>query len=217
MTKKEFRAYHKLDQLVMMFDQNMRAMIGSDLRASRQNPSTNVEEQPLSSSEKRHAAGLMRVDHTGEICAQALYQGQALTARKTEVKEQLLKSAEEEIDHLNWCAERLIELKSHRSYLNPLWSMGSFAMGAIAGAMGDRWNLGFVAETERQVVKHIDEHLTALPKNDLKSRAILQQMREDEAHHATVALEAGASELPKPIQSAMKLMSKVMTKTTYWI
>jgi len=216
MKKTNFRKYTLLDQLIYNMDQSVRAMIGDNLPAARSNPAAKIEESALNLQEKTHSAGLMRVDHTGEICAQALYQGQALTARRKEVKTRLQQSADEEIDHLNWCATRLKELNSHRSFLNPLWSVGSFAMGAVAGAIGDRWSLGFVVETEQQVVRHIDQHLAALPTQDQKSRAILQQMREDEAHHATVALEAGGASLPTPVRTAMKWMSKVMTKTAYY-
>lgn len=159
----------------------------------------------------------MRVNHAGEVCAQALYQGQALTARNTDVRAKLERAAQEENDHLAWTAERLGELGARPSYLNPLWYTGSLAIGAIAGMIGDRWSLGFLAETEHQVVEHLEGHLTRLPAEDRRSRALVEQMREDEGRHATTALEAGASELPLPARRIMRLVAKVMTTTAYWI
>jgi ubiquinone biosynthesis monooxygenase Coq7 len=159
----------------------------------------------------------MRVDHAGEVSAQALYQGQGLTARDPVVREKMQQSADEEIDHLVWCRERLQELDSRTSYLDPLWYVGSFTLGALAGLCGDAWSLGFVAETERQVVQHLDSHLHRLPAGDDRSRRILVQMREDEQHHGTVALEAGARELPSPVRRLMRLCSRVMTTTAYYI
>jgi ubiquinone biosynthesis monooxygenase Coq7 len=159
----------------------------------------------------------MRINHTGEVCAQALYQGQALTAKLPDVRAQLERAAQEENDHLDWCAHRLEQLGSHKSLLNPLWYAGSFAIGALAGAAGDKWSLGFVVETERQVENHLDEHLSQLPAHDEKSRAILQQMKEDEVNHANLALAAGGAPLPAPVKAGMQLTSKLMTKTVYWI
>jgi ubiquinone biosynthesis monooxygenase Coq7 len=159
----------------------------------------------------------MRVNHAGEVSAQALYQGQALTAKLAEVRGKMERAALEENDHLAWCERRLKELDSHTSMLNPLWYTGSFAIGALAGLAGDKWSLGFVVETERQVVKHLDEHLSRLPEQDRRSRAILEQMKEDETHHATAALNAGGAELPEPVRQLMRLTSKVMTNAAYYI
>jgi ubiquinone biosynthesis monooxygenase Coq7 len=159
----------------------------------------------------------MRINHTGEVCAQALYNGQALTARNPATEAALREASQEETEHLAWCEKRIHELGSHKSLLNPLWYTGSFAIGALAGALGDKWNLGFLAETEHQVGKHIEDHLQRLPQQDEKSRAILEQMKVDEAKHATTALHYGGAELPLPVKLAMKLTSKVMTRTAYWI
>jgi ubiquinone biosynthesis monooxygenase Coq7 len=159
----------------------------------------------------------MRINHVGEVCAQALYQGQATTARLDTVRDKMERAAQEENDHLAWCEQRLEELDSHKSYMNPLWYAGSFAIGAAAGMAGDKWSLGFVVETERQVVRHLEKHLGRLPAQDEKSRAILEQMKVDEAHHATTALQAGGAELPAPIKTAMRISSKLMTTLAYKI
>jgi Ubiquinone biosynthesis protein COQ7 len=159
----------------------------------------------------------MRVNHAGEICAQALYHGQAAVARNRDIQDSMERSAEEEYDHLAWCEKRLAELGERTSLLNPAWYGGSFSIGVLAGLAGDKWNLGFVAETERQVVKHLENHLRRLPARDDRSRAILIQMKEDEGHHGTIALEAGAAALPPPIQGLMKLASQIMTHTAYWL
>ena len=159
----------------------------------------------------------MRINHTGEVCAQALYQGQALTARLPQVRNRMERAAAEENDHLDWCEGRLQELDSRTSLLNPIWYAGSFAIGAAAGLAGDKWSLGFVAETEQQVGAHLDDHLNRLPERDSKSRAILEQMKEDEARHADQALKAGGAVLPGPIRFAMRLSSKIMTGTVYWL
>lgn len=174
-------------------------------------------ESLLDADERRHVAGLMRVNHTGEVCAQALYQGQALTARLDGVRDAMTQAAEEEVDHLAWCAERVHEMGERTSVLNPLFYLLSFGIGAVAGAIGDRWSLGFVAATEDQVCRHLQEHLERLPSNDERSRAILQQMLEDEARHATRAREHGASEFAPQVREAMTLLSRVMTATTYRI
>ncbi|MCW8923398.1 MAG: 2-polyprenyl-3-methyl-6-methoxy-1,4-benzoquinone monooxygenase, partial [Gammaproteobacteria bacterium] len=178
-------------------------------------PANKIDDCDFKDEERRHIAGLMRVNHSGEVSAQALYQGQAITARKNEVREKLEQAAMEENDHLAWTKTRLQELGDRTSYLNPIWYAGSLAIGACAGIIGDKWNLGFLAETEHQVVEHLDEHLKQLPKCDQRSRAILEQMKIDEAKHATTALEHGGAELPEPIKDLMSLMSKVMTTTTY--
>ena len=171
----------------------------------------------MDAAEKQHAQGLMRVNHTGEICAQALYQGQALTARSVEVQQKLQHAAAEETEHLAWTAQRVHELGGHLSVLNPLWYSSSLAMGAVAGLLGDKWNLGFLAETERQVGTHLQSHLQNLPAQDAKSRAIVTQMASDEATHAAMAVELGGAPLPAPVQWAMQLNGKLMTKTAYWV
>jgi ubiquinone biosynthesis monooxygenase Coq7 len=161
---------------------------------------------------REQSASMMRVNHVGEVCAQALYQGQALTSRSIGVREKMNEAAEEEIDHLNWCFRRIEQLDGHTSYLNPLWYLGSFALGLGAGVAGDRWSLGFLAETERQVVEHLESHLERLPKEDTVSRAIVEQMAEDEAKHAAMAIENGAAELPNFIKMAMKTTARFMTQ-----
>lgn len=214
---KSTRDYDALDRILMGFDDFCHSHTPGKTRVFRQNPADRVADMPLTAGEMRESAGLMRVNHAGEVSAQALYQGQGLTARDPAIKASMQRSAQEEIDHLVWCRERLEALGGHRSYLDPIWYTGSFSLGLIAGMMGDKWSLGFVAETERQVVRHLDTHLARLPENDYKSRAILEQMREDESHHATVAMEAGAAELPETVKKLMGLCSKVMTRTAYWI
>ena len=211
------RAYTPFDQLLGGLDQALRTVFGPPPEAQRPSPAAAMPEADLDAAQRELVARLMRINHAGEICAQALYQGQALTAQLPNVRDKMEQAATEENDHLAWTAERLRELGSHTSYLNPLWYAGSFAIGATAGLAGDKWSLGFVAETERQVVKHLDSHLEQLAPADEKSRAILNQMREDEGKHATVAIESGAAALPEPIRQTMRLMSKVMTTTTYWI
>lgn len=166
----------------------------------------------LSDADKQLSAKLMRINHAGEVSAQGLYRGQALTARRDDIREQMERSAMEENDHLNWCERRLDELNDHKSYLGPFWYLGSFSIGAVAGLVGDKWSLGFVKETEDQVVKHLSEHIGKLPANDSASMAILQQMKVDEAHHADVAVQSGAAKLPLPVRKIMMpMMSKVMT------
>ncbi|MCO7224682.1 2-polyprenyl-3-methyl-6-methoxy-1,4-benzoquinone monooxygenase [Pleionea sp. CnH1-48] len=212
------RHYNLLDTLLTSADNALRTLAGGYQTTPRSNPSHKVtNEKELDDAERRHVAGLMRINHCGEVCAQALYQGQAITARNEETRAKMELSAKEENDHLDWCKDRLTELNTHTSLLNPLWYASSFTIGAVAGLAGDQWSLGFVVETERQVVKHLESHLTQLPEHDHKSRAILEVMKEDEAHHATAALEAGGAALPQPIKAAMSAMSKVMTKTVYHI
>lgn len=201
----------------MQFDQALRTVGGRPATTGREHPAAGTPESDLSDSEKRHVAGLMRINHSGEVAAQALYQGQALTARLPEVREAMEHAAAEENDHLDWCERRLHELGDRTSLLKPFWYAGSFAIGAVAGAIGDKWSLGFVAETERQVVRHLDEHLEKLPPQDQRSRRILEQMRSDEGQHATTAVEAGGAELPAPIKTLMGLTSKLMTRTAYKI
>lgn len=210
------RNYSPIDSLLINIDQAVRTLFGKPQVTERANPANGRSEPEMSSEEARHAAGLMRINHAGEVCAQALYQGQALTADLPQVRSSMERAAQEENDHLDWCEDRVMELGSHVSYLNPFWYAGSFAMGAVAGLVGDKWSLGFVAETEKQVVRHLDSHLATLPVQDEKSRAILEQMREDEMHHATIALEAGGAELPDAVKRLMGFTSKLMTKTVYW-
>jgi ubiquinone biosynthesis monooxygenase Coq7 len=174
-----------------------------------------VAETELGDKERVHAAGLMRVNHVGEICAQALYQGQAMTARDPQARSALEQAAREEQDHLAWSAERIRELDGRTSLLNPLWYAGSFAMGVAAGALGDRWNLAFLAETERQVEEHLSGHLDRLPAEDRRTRAVVEAMRADEARHRDTAVRLGAAELPAPVKLAMRLASKVMTTLSY--
>jgi ubiquinone biosynthesis monooxygenase Coq7 len=204
-----------IDTAIVQFDQALKTLIPGSVHTQRENPAASTEPVDLSEPERKHTAGLMRINHTGEVCAQALYQGQALTARLPEVRENMTEAASEEIDHLGWCEERLNELDSRPSLFNPLWYGMSFGLGAVAGLAGDKWSLGFVAETEKQVCTHLQDHLQKLPEQDEKSQAILTQMLEDEARHAVNAEAAGAAELPIPIKSAMALMSTVMKVSTY--
>jgi len=206
-----------IDQLIVQSDHALRTIFGKPHITERDNPSESIDEAPLSEPERKLSASLMRVNHSGEVSAQALYQGQALTARLDEVRESMERAAEEENDHLVWTEQRLGELCSNKSLLNPVWYCGSFAIGAFAGLLGDKWSLGFVAETEHQVIKHLDSHLKKLPESDAKSEAVLSQMKIDEAHHATLALEGGGAELPWPVKKLMGAMSKVMTTSAYYI
>ena len=205
---------HSLDRLIGEFDRALRAVSGV-ARAARPSPAEAIGEAELEPGERAHAAALMRVNHVGEVCAQALYQGQAMTARNPDARKALEKAAREEEDHLAWSAERIRELGGAPSLLNPLWYAGSFAIGALAGALGDRWNLAFLAETERQVEEHLAGHLDALPAEDRRTRAVVAAMRADEARHRATAVELGAAELPAPVKDAMKLASKVMTTVAY--
>lgn len=211
------RHYSPLDHLLINLDQAVRTVFGRPPTTGRSNPASEAPDTVLTSFEQRCSARLMRVNHTGEVCAQALYQGQALTARDAVVRTQLQQSAMEENDHLDWCEIRLQELNSRPSVLNPLFYAGSFLIGILNGQVGDRWNLGFLAETEHQVVVHLEEHLQRLPAQDRKSRAILEKMRKDESRHATHALAGGGVKLPMPVRSLMQAASKIMTKTTYWL
>jgi ubiquinone biosynthesis monooxygenase Coq7 len=209
------RSLTPLDRLIVGLDHGLRTVLGPPGEARRPNPGEALPEAELEPEQRRLAAGLMRVNHAGEVSAQGLYQGQACTARLAEVRSRMDQAADEETDHLVWCNERLEELGSAPSRLGPFWYAGSFLLGAVAGAVGDRWSLGFVVETERQVVAHIDGHLERLPTEDLRSRAILEQMREDEGHHATTALQAGGAPLPEPVKRLMTAASKVMTTLAY--
>jgi ubiquinone biosynthesis monooxygenase Coq7 len=211
------RDYSPIDRLLMHADTALRTIAGKPVVTHRDYPAGNIDDCELNDVERNHVASLMRINHSGEVSAQALYQGQALTASPGEVREKLEQAAQEENDHLAWTENRLHELGDRTSYLNPLWYAGSFAIGAFAGTMGDKWNLGFLAETEHQVVQHLEGHLKKLPSQDQRSRVILEQMKIDEAKHATTALDHGGAELPTPVKKLMAAMSRVMTKTTYWI
>jgi len=206
-----------IDRFITESDKALRTLATGNKASGLASPARTVAEGELSESERRHAASLMRINHTGEVCAQALYQGQALTAKLPHVREEMDAAAKEEVDHLNWCDERLSQLNSHTSVLNPAFYGLSFGMGAIAGAISDKVSLGFVAATEDQVCQHLEKHLDELPATDSKSRAIVVKMLEDEARHKQSALEAGGAEFPTPITLAMKLLSTVMTKTTYHV
>ena len=206
-----------IDRFIVEFDTALRSVVGG---ANAQRPTPGTESganSALDSEQRKHAAGLMRINHVGEVCAQALYQSQKLVARNSEIKEMLDHSGQEEVDHLAWCETRLKELGSHTSYLNPFWYAGSFAIGLAAGLAGDKWSLGFVAETEKQVESHLESHLKKLPEEDHRSRAIVDQMRMDEIEHGQAALHAGGVTLPEPIQKMMQAMSKLMTSTAYKI
>ena len=206
-----------IDRLILEFDTALRSVVGG-ANAHRPIPGSDAgSNSALDAAERKHAAGLMRVNHVGEVCAQALYQSQKLVARNPEIQEMLDHSGQEEMDHLAWCETRLQELGSHTSYLNPIWYAGSFAIGLAAGLAGDKWSLGFVAETEKQVENHLESHLEKLPKEDQRSRAIVNQMRVDEIAHGQAAKNAGGVNLPEPIQKIMQAMSKVMTTTAYKI
>ena len=205
-----------LDRLITAFDNGLRTLL-APAHSARAVPGAALAEPEMTAPERQVAAALMRVNHSGEICAQALYQGQALTARNASARAALEQAAVEETDHLAWTAQRIEELGGRASLLNPLWYAGSFALGAAAGFLGDKWNLGFLAETERQVEGHLEGHLDRLPAQDEKSRAIVNEMKVDEARHARTAVDHGAAELPEPVKLAMKLGSRIMTRTAYWI
>ncbi len=214
-TTKHGRKFSPLDHFMMQLDTGLRTLVGKPNITERSNPENAVEDGELSNTEKELAGRLMRINHSGEVAAQGLYQGQALTAKLPEVRAKMERAAQEENDHLDWCAQRINELGTHTSYLNPFWYFGSVAIGATAGLAGDKWSLGFVAETEHQVVRHLTSHLQQISEQDHKSRAILEQMKEDEGHHATSAINAGGAELPAPVKKFMALTSKIMTKTVY--
>lgn len=207
-----------LDHLILEIDAGLKTLLPPAVRPhQRSNPAITISEPVLSPTEARHVAGLMRVNHSGEVCAQALYQGQGLTARDPQVRAQMQEAAAEETDHLAWCEARLAELNSQPSLLNPLWYSGAFLIGAVAGLLGDQYSLGFVAETEKQVSRHLQSHLQKCPVQDNKTRAILEQMNEDETRHAQTALNAGGVSLPKPVQTVMAWVSKIMTTSSYRI
>ena len=207
--------HNSLDQLIVQFDQALRTLIPGSSTARRASPAINISEAELDASERKRAAGLMRINHTGEVCAQALYQGQALTAKLPDIRQAMEEAAQEEVDHLAWCEQRLQDLDSRASLLNPAWYAMSFGLGAAAGLAGDKWSLGFVAETEEQVCEHLKEHLERLPTNDEKSKAVLQQMLVDEKVHGDTARQAGGAPLPFPVKLGMKMLSVVMKRTAY--
>jgi ubiquinone biosynthesis monooxygenase Coq7 len=206
-----------VEALIVQFDQALRTLVPGSSTAQRHSPARGLDEAQLSANERNHAAALMRINHTGEVCAQALYQGQALTAKLPDVRMAMEHAAQEETDHLAWCEDRLQQLDSHTSHLNPAWYAMSFGLGAAAGLAGDRWSLGFVAETEQQVCEHLREHLTSLPAADEKSKAVLSQMIIDEKSHGDTAKQAGGADLPVPVKIGMQLMSKVMKKAAYHV
>jgi len=201
----------------MGVDQALVTVFGNSPTTGRDYPASGLNDEGMSIQDKLESGRLMRVNHVGEVCAQALYQSQAMTARNLATREKMKQSSAEENDHLDWCKRRLGEVGGRTSLLNPIWYAGSFAMGTVAGLAGDRWNLGFVAETEKQVVCHLENHLQRLSADDSRSRAIVEQMKIDEGKHATAAIMAGGSPLPAPVQKGMQLMSKVMTRIAYWI
>jgi len=205
-----------LDRLIIEFDRSLKTLL-AESHSARKHPDAGIPDTSLEDKQKHHAAALMRVNHCGEVCAQGLYNGQSLTARNADTRKALQQASKEETEHLAWCESRIKELGGRKSLLNPLFYGSSFALGAIAGALGDKWNLGFLAETERQVGKHLESHLTQLPEQDEKSRAILTQMKIDEAHHAETAIAHGGAELPAPVKMAMQTVSNIMTKTTYYL
>ena len=205
-----------IDDLIVNFDRALRTLCAR-ATSVRPVPGAEQDDAPLEKNERRNAAALMRVNHSGEVCAQALYHGQAVTARNGEVKQALEQAAAQETEHLAWTAQRVSELGGRLSVLNPLLYAGSFTIGAASGLLGDKWNLGFLAETEKQVEGHLDGHLDRLPPGDRKSRAIVEQMKQDEAAHARTAMDHGAAELPLPARQLMRFTSRLMTRSTYWV
>ena len=211
------RHYSPIDRFFIQADTALRTIAGKPAVTQRDYPADDIEECELSDKERKHIASLMRINHAGEVSAQALYQGQSLTSKNPEIREKLAQAAAEENDHLVWTENRVHELGDHTSFLKPFWYVGSFTLGALAGAIGDKWNLGFLAETEKQVVSHLESHLDQIPDADKRSRAVLEQMKIDEAKHATTAIESGGAELPPFVKKTMTFMSKVMTRTAYYL
>lgn len=214
---KASRKYDFFDFLIQTADANLRNLFGVAAPAKRPNPAAEIAPHLLNQPQMRHSAGLMRINHVGEVCAQALYQGQALTARSKNIRDALQQSAVEENDHLSWCASRLHELNAHISYLNPIWYLASLCIGLGAGLLGDKWSLGFLAETENQVTEHLQSHLEKLPQNDYQSRAIVEQMIIDESKHAKLAIDEGGADLPEIVKKLMQSAAKLMTTTAYWL
>lgn len=213
----EHRQLSPLDKLLIGANNALRTVAAPAGRAARSNPAEKIADTDLDAKQKAHAAGLMRINHAGEVAAQALYQGHATVARDKDIGDQMQRAADEELDHLAWCEQRIRELGSAPSRLSPLWYAGAYAIGAASGVLGDKWSLGFIAETEKQVCSHLDSHLEQLPEADAKSRAIVKQMRDEEEEHGENAIDAGAAELPRPIVRLMQATAKVMTKTAYWV
>lgn len=213
----EKRQLTPLDKLLAGANNALRTVVAPAGRPARKNPAAEIADAELDAKQKAHAAGLMRVNHAGEVAAQALYQGHATVARDKNIEDQMKRAADEEFDHLAWCEQRIQELGYKPSRLSPLWYAGAYAIGAASGMLGDKWSLGFIAETERQVCSHLDSHLDRLPKDDARSRAIVEQMRDEEAEHGENAKDAGAAELPRPVVRLMRATAKIMTKTSYWV
>jgi len=211
----EMRRLNALDRLIGGIDEALRTVTTPSTRYTRANPAGDIADGDMSAAERRHAAGLMRVNHAGEVAAQGLYQGHAVIARSAATRDQMRRAAEEELDHLGWCEQRLAELGESPSRLSPIWYAGSFAIGAASGIVGDGWSLGFVEETERQVSEHLSGHLRTLPENDARSRAIVKKMREEEEEHGANAKAAGALPLPPPVRGLMRATAKFMTRTAY--
>jgi len=211
------RYYTLLDRICLSVDQALRALAGNTQTTGALYPARDTEVPKLNDQQRKHSAGLMRVNHAGEVCAQALYHGQGIVSKEVAVQEKMQQAAIEEGDHLSWCKKRLEELGSHTSLLNPIWYAGSFCIGMAAGMVGDKWSLGFLAETERQVIKHLSGHLHLLPREDMRSYTILKKMEEDEARHRDEAIKLGAQELPWIVKQGMALTSKIMVKTAYWL
>lgn len=209
------RQYSPADRLLIGFQQRLAGLARPSSAEPRPSPADAAPDAELDANERRHAAGLMRINHAGEIAAQALYHGQALVSRDPDIREHLLEAADEERAHLQWCEQRLAELGDRPSLLQPLWYAGSFAIGAAAGLAGDRWSLGFVEETEKQVSEHLDEHLRKLPAQDERSRAVLQSMREDEQRHGQEAVQLGARPLPEPVRGVMRRVAALMKAAAY--
>lgn len=204
-----------LDRLLAGVNNALRTVTAPAGQSPRANPAGDVEEGVLDQEQRAHAAGLMRVNHAGEVAAQGLYQGHAVVARDPDIEDQMQKAADEEFDHLAWCEQRLDELGEQPSHLSPVWYAGAFTIGALSGALGDKWSLGFIAETERQVCDHLESHLDKLPADDARSRAIVSTMRDEEAEHGENAVAAGAADLPKALKKLMQATAKVMTTTAY--
>ena len=213
----EKRQLTPLDRLLSSANNALRTVAAPAGRSARKNPAEHIIDADLGADERSHAAGLMRVNHAGEVAAQALYQGHAAVARDKDIERQLQQAADEEFDHLAWCEQRIQELGEDVSRLSPLWYAGAFAIGAASGILGDKWSLGFIAETEKQVCDHLDNHLDSLPEGDARSRAIIEQMRDEEEEHGDNSVAAGAAELPAPVRRLMRVTAKVMTKTAYWV
>ena len=211
------RQLSPLDRLIAGIDGALRTVASGTRHTARENPALEIEDEPLSDRDRAHSAALMRVNHAGEIAAQGLYQGHAAVARDPATEKQMQQAADEEKDHLGWCEQRLADFGEKPSLLCPLWYAGAFAIGATSGVLGDRWSLGFIEETEKQVCDHLSGHLERLPAEDRKSRAIVSKMRDDEARHGENARAAGASVLPTPVRRMMRLSAKIMTGTAYWI